>query len=157
MFLKSMLVVSLTLLFDLCKFLYSSILVSHGSNFLGFFLFDVLCRCNLSGFYITFIVSMSFFFSFLSFVAYSILFIMSATMEKVCNGGFTYLVLEVLKNILHVASNPPTPPKQLLHLILYGSFLIGLPTPIITTNLMMIFCGLMTKVRFIYAMCSLRA
>ncbi len=34
-------------------------------KFSWFFLFDVLCRCNLSRFYITFIVSMSFFFSFL--------------------------------------------------------------------------------------------
>jgi hypothetical protein len=37
MFLKSMLVVSLTLLVHLCKFLYSFILVLHVSNFLGFF------------------------------------------------------------------------------------------------------------------------
>jgi hypothetical protein len=99
-----------------------------------FFLFDVLCRCNLSGFYITFIISTSFFFSFLSFVVYFILFIMSTTMKKVCSGGSTDLVLEVLKNTLPIASTLPTPPKQLLDLILYGSFLIGLPTPIITTN-----------------------
>jgi hypothetical protein len=66
------LVVSLTILFYLCKFLYSFVLVLHVSNFLGFFLFDVLCKCNLFGFYITFIVSMSFFFSFLSFVVYFI-------------------------------------------------------------------------------------
>jgi hypothetical protein len=56
---------------------------------------------------------------------------MSTTMKKVCSGSSTNLVLEVLKNILPLAS---TPPKQLLHLILYGSSLIGLPTPIITTN-----------------------
>ncbi len=46
-------------------------------------------------------------------------------------GGFTDLVFEVLKNILLVAS---TPLKQLLHLIVYGSSFIGLPTPIVTTN-----------------------
>jgi hypothetical protein len=74
---------------------------------------------------------MSFFFSFLSLVVYFILF---TTMKMVCNGVSTYLVLEVLKNILLVASTPPTPPKQLLDLIIYGSSLIGLPTPIITTN-----------------------
>jgi hypothetical protein len=55
-------------------------------------------------------------------------------MKKVCSGGSTDLVLEVLKNTLPIASTLPTPPKQLLDLILYGSFLIGLPTPIITTN-----------------------
>jgi hypothetical protein len=55
-------------------------------------------------------------------------------MKKVCCGGSTDLVLEVLKNILPIASIPPTPPKQLLDLILYGSSLIGLPTPIITSN-----------------------
>jgi hypothetical protein len=52
-------------------------------------------------------------------------------MKKVCNGGSIDLVLEVLKNTLLVIS---TPPKQLLDLILYGSSLVGLPTPIITTN-----------------------
>jgi hypothetical protein len=77
---------------------------------------------------------MSFFFSFLSFVVYFILLIMSTTMKKVHSGGSTNLVLEVLKNILPVASTPPTPPKQLLDLILYGSSLIVLPTPIITSN-----------------------
>jgi hypothetical protein len=55
-------------------------------------------------------------------------------MKKVCSGDFTDLVLEVLNNTLPIASNPPTPPKQLLDLIVYGSSLIGLPTPIITTN-----------------------
>jgi hypothetical protein len=55
-------------------------------------------------------------------------------MKKVCSGGSTDLVLEVLKNILLVASTPPTPRKQLLNLIVYGSSLIGLPTPIVTTN-----------------------
>jgi hypothetical protein len=64
------LVVSLTLLYDLCKFLYSFVLVLHVSNFLGFFLFDVLCRCNFFGFYITYIVLVSFSFSFLSFVVF---------------------------------------------------------------------------------------
>jgi len=59
---------------------------------------------------------------------------MSIIMKKVCSGGSTDLILEVLKNILPIASTPPTPPKQLLDLIIYGSFLIGLPTPIITTN-----------------------
>jgi hypothetical protein len=76
---------------------------------------------------------MIFFFSFLSFVVYFILFIMSTTMKKVCNGGFTNLVLEVFKNILPIASTP-TPPKQLLDLIPYGSSFIVLPTPIITSN-----------------------
>ncbi len=106
------LVVSLNLLFYLCKFLYYSVLALHVSNFLGFFLFDVLCKCNLFGFYITHIVLVSFFFSFLSFVVYFILFIMSTTMKKVCSGGSTDLVLEVLKNILPITSTPPTPPKQ---------------------------------------------
>ncbi len=55
-------------------------------------------------------------------------------MKKVCSGGSTNLVLEVMKNTLLVANTPPTPPKQLLDLILYGSFLIRLPTPIMTTN-----------------------
>ncbi len=55
-------------------------------------------------------------------------------MKKVCSGGVTNLVLEVLKNILPVASTIPTPPKQLLNLILFRSFLIGLPTPIIISN-----------------------
>jgi hypothetical protein len=59
---------------------------------------------------------------------------MSIIMKKVCSGGSTDLIFEVLKNTLPIASTPPTPPKQLLYLILYGSFLIGLPTPIITTN-----------------------
>jgi hypothetical protein len=39
-----------------------------------------------------------------------------------------------MKNILPIKSTPPTPPKQLLDLIVYGSSLIGLPTPIITIN-----------------------
>jgi hypothetical protein len=77
------------------------------------FLFNALCKCNLSRFYITFIISTSFFFSFLPFVVYFILFIMSTTMKKVCSGGSTDLVLEVLKNTLPIASTPPTPPKQL--------------------------------------------
>jgi hypothetical protein len=73
MFLKSMFSCSLTLLFDLCKFLYSFVLVLHVSNFLGFFLFDVLCKCNFSGFYITFIVLVSFFFlPFICCLFYSI-------------------------------------------------------------------------------------
>ncbi len=55
-------------------------------------------------------------------------------MKKVCSGGVTNLVLEVLKNILLVASTIPTPPKQLLNLILFRSSLIGLPTPIIISN-----------------------
>jgi hypothetical protein len=55
-------------------------------------------------------------------------------MKKVCIGGSTDLVLEVLKNILLVISTPLAPPKQLLDLILYGSSLVGLPTPIITIN-----------------------
>jgi hypothetical protein len=76
---------------------------------------------------------MNFFFSFLSFVVYFILFIMYTTIKKVYSGGSTNLVLEVLKNILPVASTP-TPPKQLLNLILYGSSFIVLPTPIITNN-----------------------
>jgi hypothetical protein len=41
-------------------------------KFSWFFLFDVLCRYNLFGFYITFIVSMSFLFFFFSFVVYFI-------------------------------------------------------------------------------------
>jgi hypothetical protein len=98
------LVVSLILLFYLCKFWYSFVLALHVSNFLGLFLFHVLCKCNLFGFYITLIISVSFFFSFLSFVVYFILFIMSTTMKKVCNGGSTNLVLEVLKNILPITS-----------------------------------------------------
>ncbi len=69
------LVVSLIIWFDLCKFLYSFVLVLQVSNFLGFYLFNVLCRCNFFGFYNTFIVSMIFFFSFLSFFVYFILFI----------------------------------------------------------------------------------
>jgi hypothetical protein len=56
---------------------------------------------------------------------------MFTTMKKVCSVGFTDLVLEILKNILRVAN---TPPKQFRDLILYGSSLIGLPIPIITTN-----------------------
>ncbi len=96
-------------------------------KFSWFFLFDVLCRCNLFRFYITFIVSMSFFFSFFSFVVYFILFIMSTTMKKVCCGGSTNLVLEVLNNILPVASIPPTPPKQLLKLILMDLLLLDCP------------------------------
>jgi hypothetical protein len=59
---------------------------------------------------------------------------MFTTMKKVCSGGSKNLVLEVMNNTLPVASTPPTPPKQLLDLILYGSSLIGLPTPIMTTN-----------------------
>jgi hypothetical protein len=55
-------------------------------------------------------------------------------MKKVCSGGFTDLVLEVLKNTLPIATTLPTLPKQLLDLILYGSSFVGLPTPIITTN-----------------------
>ncbi len=55
-------------------------------------------------------------------------------MKKVCSGGSTNLVLEVLKNILPITTTLPTPPKQLLDLILYGSSFVGLPTPIITTN-----------------------
>ncbi len=55
-------------------------------------------------------------------------------MKKIYSGGFTNLVLEVLKNTLPIASTPPTPPKQLLNLILSGYSLIGLPTSIITTN-----------------------
>ncbi len=55
-------------------------------------------------------------------------------MKKVYNGGSTDLVLEVLKNTLPIATTLPTPPKQLLDLILYGSSFVGLPTPIITTN-----------------------
>ncbi len=65
------LVVSFTLLFYLCKFFYSFVLVLHVSNFLGFFLFHVLCKCNLFGFYITFIVSMNF-----SFPSFHLLFIL---------------------------------------------------------------------------------
>jgi len=65
------LVVSLTFLLDLCKFLYSFVLVLHVSNFLGFFLFDVLCKCNLFGFYITFIVLVNF-----SFPSFHLLFIL---------------------------------------------------------------------------------
>jgi hypothetical protein len=49
-------------------------------------------------------------------------------MKKVCNGGFTDLVLEVLKNTSPIANTPPTPPKQLLDLIFYKSSLVGLPT-----------------------------
>ncbi len=66
-------------------------------------------------------------------------------MKKVCSGGFTDLVLEVLNNTLPIASNPPTPPKQLLDLIVYGSSFIGFPTPIITNR----FCGIVTKMKFI--------
>jgi hypothetical protein len=55
-------------------------------------------------------------------------------MKKVCSGGSIDLVLEVLKNILPITCTPPTPPKQLLDLIGYGSSLIGLPTPIVTIN-----------------------
>jgi hypothetical protein len=55
-------------------------------------------------------------------------------MKKVCSGGSTNLVLEVLKNILPITSTPPTPPKQFLDLIVYGSSLIGLPTPIVNIN-----------------------
>jgi hypothetical protein len=58
-------------------------------------------------------------------------------MKKVCRGGSTDLILEVLKNNLPIATTlptPPTPPKQLLDLILYGSSVVGLPTPIITIN-----------------------
>jgi hypothetical protein len=76
----------------------------------------------------------NFFFSFLSFVVYFILFIMFTTMKKVCSGGSTNLVLEVMENTLPVASTLPAPPKQLLDLILYGSSFIGLPTPIMTIN-----------------------
>jgi hypothetical protein len=73
MFLKSIFSCSLTLLFDLCKFLYSFVLVLHVSNFLGIFLFDVLCKCNFSGFYITFIIFVSFFFlPFICCLFYSI-------------------------------------------------------------------------------------
>jgi hypothetical protein len=59
---------------------------------------------------------------------------MSTTMKKVCSGCSTDLVLEVLKNILPITCSPPTPPKQLLDLIVYGSSPIGLPTPIVTIN-----------------------
>jgi hypothetical protein len=55
-------------------------------------------------------------------------------MIKVRNESFGDLVLEVFKNILLVVSTSPILPSQSLDLAIYGSFLIGLPTPIITIN-----------------------
>jgi hypothetical protein len=59
---------------------------------------------------------------------------MFTTMKKICNESFVDLVLEVFKDILLAVSTPPTFPSQLLDLIIYGSSLIGLPTPIVTLN-----------------------
>lgn len=85
--------------------------------------------CCASAIYLDFIlhiVLMSFFFSFLSFV---VPFFLLCLLK-----GFTYLVSEVLKDTLVATNTPPTPPNQLLDLIVYGSSFVGLPTLIVTTN-----------------------
>ncbi len=74
-------------------------------------------------------------FFFLPLICYLFLFFtMSTTMKKVYNEIFVDLVHEVLKDILLVVNTPPILPNQLLDLIVYGSSLIGLPTPIVTIN-----------------------
>jgi hypothetical protein len=52
-------------------------------------------------------------------------------MKNICNEGFTHLVLEVLKNTLLTSIIPPS---LLLNLQFYGSSLVRLPTPTLTTK-----------------------
>jgi hypothetical protein len=63
---------------------------------------------------------------------------MSITMKNLCKEGFTHHVLEVLKDTLLTSIIPPS---QLLNLKLYGSSHVRLPSPTLTTKLVMIFGG----------------
>ncbi len=69
------LAILLTILFDLCKFLSSSIFFFTYFKVFWFCLFDVLCKCNLSRFYFTHCFNE--FFLFFPFICCSFFFIMS--------------------------------------------------------------------------------
>jgi hypothetical protein len=56
---------------------------------------------------------------------------MSTTMKNLCKEGFTHHVLDVLKDTLLTLIIPPS---QLLNLKLYGSSLVRLPSPTLTTK-----------------------